>query len=119
MDKGFLYYAWFPRIQVFKVGRTIQGLRRFQNADYLKFYREYNQSGLYSWVHMIQIPEHCRIESRIHRIYKESGFDKIPRKKEYYLVKESYDYALSRNIFLDVTMRYSGDGGAVKYLNDV
>jgi hypothetical protein len=102
MDKGFIYYAWFPVINVFKVGRTIQGLRRFSNSDYRRFYKQYNGSNIYAWTHMIEIENHKWIEKELHRIYKSCDFENIGTKNEFYYAEDIYQYRLSKSIFDEV-----------------
>ena len=106
MDRGFVYYIWFPKIRIFKVGRTIQGLKRFDNIDYLKFYRNYNGLKRYDWVHMINLDNHKIIEKRLHNIYRQSDFEIVKPKKEYYYANMDIEYKMSREIFLDVTNYY-------------
>ena len=70
-SRGYLYYILFEDIQVFKVGRTIQGLRRFNNADYKRFYNRYNNGSRYHWLHMVEIENLNIVESEIHKMYKD------------------------------------------------
>lgn len=106
MSRGFIYYCWFPRIQVFKVGRTVQGLRRFDNSDYLKFYRYYNGDKIYSWNHLVMVDNHEAIEKQLHSIYKTCEFENIGKKREYYFADDIYRYYLSKSIFDDVAAYY-------------
>lgn len=99
---GFLYYVWFPQISVFKVGRTISGLNRFRATDYRKFYKIY---GKYEYVHCVWIDNHMYIENYIHKFYKNSGFENIHPKREYYFAPTLYDYLFSKHIFIDFCER--------------
>jgi hypothetical protein len=93
---GFLYYAWFPKISVFKVGRTISGLRRFQSTDYTKFFRQY---GKYEYVNCVWLKEHYYTEKYIHREYKKQGFTVMKPKREYYYANSLSEYLYSKQIF--------------------
>ena len=116
MDKGFLYYVWFPQISVFKVGRTIQGLKRFNNIDYLKFYKQYHLHNIYAWIHMISLNNHKIVENRIHSIYKSCDFKLVGKKTEFYYTLLPYEYKLSREIFIDITNYYNNnDTMNIKY----
>jgi hypothetical protein len=106
MSRGFIYYCWFPWIRVFKVGRTIQGLGRFHNRDYKKFYEVHNNYMMYSWSHLVMMDNHKEVEKQLHSIYRTCEFENIGKKREFYYAPDTCHYHLSKSIFYDVTEYY-------------
>jgi hypothetical protein len=96
---GYIYYVWFPQPQIFKIGITVMGLRRFRNKDYMKFYDEWNEGNKYEYIHTVVRNEYIQMEKKLLSTYVRNGFRKVPRKKEYFFCKSHDEYIESRNIF--------------------
>ena len=93
---GFVYYLYFPSVNIIKLGKTARGVQRFSDKDYQRtfsFYGEMSELLMYK-VSNMNVTEMVLLET-----YHDNGFETVGNKTEYF---RCVDKTLSEELFQQV-----------------
>lgn len=96
LHTGYVYYLYFPSVNIVKLGKTARGVQRFSDKDYQRtysFYGEISELLMYK-VNNMDVTEMILLET-----YHENGFETVGNKTEYF---RCVDKTLSENLFQQV-----------------
>jgi len=96
LHPGFVYYLYFPSVNIIKLGKTARGVQRFSDKDYQRtysFYGEISELLMYK-VSNMNVTEMVLLET-----YHENGFETVGNKTEYF---RCVDKSLSEDLFQQV-----------------
>jgi hypothetical protein len=83
---GFVYYLYFPEVNVLKIGKTIRGTQRFFDRDYMKTY------NYYGWMNELilqKVEDMETTEKILLDCYKNQNFKNISRKTEFFRCEQA------------------------------
>jgi hypothetical protein len=83
---GFVYYLYFPEVNVLKIGKTIRGTERFFDPDYMKTY------NYYGWMNELilqKVEDMETTEKILLDCYKNQNFKNISRKTEFFRCEQA------------------------------